>query len=115
MGALGVAVAFGFVVCVGETMLSFAVTPDKWEPAVVQVQVRPLLPRVEERLDHPAWMRRWGRRQMKEKVVVTQIFCKSQYDYNHVQTCKIFVHNNLSLLLLSGAETVVSIAYSKYL
>ena len=32
-------------------MLSFAVTPDKWEPAVVQVQVRPLLPRVEERLD----------------------------------------------------------------
>ena len=51
MGAWGVAVASSFVVCVGETMLSFAVTPDKWEPAVVQVQVRPLLPRVEERLD----------------------------------------------------------------
>ena len=51
MDALGVAVALGFVVCVGETLLSFAVTPDKWEPAVVQVQVRPLLPRVEERLD----------------------------------------------------------------
>ena len=51
VGALGVAVALGFVVCVGETLLSFAVTPDKWEPAVVQVQVRPLLPRVEERLE----------------------------------------------------------------
>ena len=49
MGALGDAVALGFVVCVGETMLSFAVTPDKWEPAVVQVQVRPLLPRAEDK------------------------------------------------------------------
>ena len=51
MGALGVAVALGFVVCVWETLLSFAVTPDKWEPAVVQVQVRPLLPRAEEMLE----------------------------------------------------------------
>ena len=59
MDALGVAVALGFVVCVGETLLSFAVTPDKWEPAVVQVQVRPLLPRVEERLEEVG--RRWRR------------------------------------------------------
>ena len=51
MGALGVAVALGFVVCVGETLLSFAVTPDKWEPAVVQVQVRPLMPQVEDGLE----------------------------------------------------------------
>ena len=59
MGALGVAVALGFVVCVWETLLSFAVTPDKWEPAVVQVQVRPLLPRAEDKENEVG--RRWTR------------------------------------------------------